>query len=149
MENTKEHKMRECFNHSCNHYGFKGKHIKCRTCPEVMPKPTGETCIRCGNEIERYVGTHWGGCVNYACLECTKLIQSLPDGSIGMTTDVNIRYCYWLETGNVMPLEIAQEMIDVVGYDDLTPEQKEYYDMAIKAFNRMEKHSMLGGVWLK
>lgn len=141
--------MKECFNVHCKHYAFKGQHIKCKTCPEVVPQPTGEICIRCGNEIKRYVSEHWGGCVNYVCLDCTKLIESLPDNSIGMTTDANIRYCYWLETEKVMPIKIAQEMIDVVGYDGLTSKQKEYYDMALKAFKRMEKHSMLGGVWIK
>ena len=138
--------MRECFNYGCEHYAFKGKHIKCKKCPEIVPQPTGEKCVRCGNEIKKYSGKRWDGCVNYLCLECTELIQPI---SIGMATDANIRYCYWLETGDVMPIEIAMCMTDVNDYDALTAEQKEYYDSALKAFKRMDKHSLIGGVWIK
>lgn len=98
--------------------------------------------MRCGNEIKKY-SSGWGGCYNLACLECSKIIESLPKDSIGLTTDANIRYCYWLETGRVMPIEIAESIMGKE-YSRFTEEETEYFEQALKCYMRMEGHSVMG-----
>ena len=143
--------MKECFNMSCKHFAFRGKHIKCKSCGEITPLPTGEICVRCGKEIYKYQGERWGGCINYLCIECTDEAHKIPHNeSFGMAIDANPRYCYWIETGKIMPMENALRIANIeIDYNNLTPEEQKMYNHALKAFNRMKGHSMIGGMWIK
>jgi hypothetical protein len=66
-----------------------------------------------------------------------------------MATDANLRFCYWLETGLLLPIDVAKSMVEKRAYEDFTELERQYHDAALKAYNRMKSHSVMGGIWIK
>lgn len=136
----------KCWEYECPHYAHRDLHVACNTCDVIVPKATGHLCAKCGKQI--YKGRYAALTpYQWICLECSHELDALK--GCGMCTDANIRYCYFVETGKLMPFCISESINNKKSTDDFTEEEKDYYYHAKKGFGRFNGHSMMGGIWMK
>jgi hypothetical protein len=102
-------------------------------------------CARCHEEIYLCKVNGLGAdiCINYLCKKCSDeycKVRDAPGQGMGLAHLCNTRFCYWIETGEYMPYQIAVDMTEKK-FSELNAEERKYYDAAAKTWKRLAGES--------